>query len=100
MTEEKKKSCGRCSHYGCLANQGMWWCNAGHTDNMDADTCVDYDDTMENAKMTTSSTLSYPNLIYTSPYDGKRMGEMAKYKINRAKKNRKKERTIKHGRRK
>ena len=100
MTEEKKKSCGRCSHYGCLANQGMWWCNAGYTDNMDADTCVDYDDTMENAKMTTSSTLSYPNLIYTSPYDGKRMGEMAKYKINRAKKNRKKERGIKHGRRK
>lgn len=58
MTEEKKKSCGRCSHYGCLANQGMWWCNAGHTDNMDADTCVDYDDIMENAEMTTSSTLS------------------------------------------
>lgn len=100
MTEEKKKSCGRCSHYGCLANQGMWWCNAGHTDNMDADTCVDYDDIMENAEMTTSSTLSYPNLIYTSPYDRKRMGEMAKYKINRAKKNRKKERGIKHGRRK
>ncbi len=100
MTEEKKKSCGRCSHYGCLANQGMWWCNAGYTDNMDADTCVDYDDIMENAEMTTSSTLSYPNLIYTSPYDGKRMGEMAKYKINRAKKNRKKERGIKHGRRK
>ena len=75
-------------------------CDAGHTDNMDADTCVDYDDIMENAEMTTSSTLSYPNLIYTSPYDGKRMGEMAKYKINRAKKNRKKERGIKHGRRK
>lgn len=62
MTEEKKKSCGRCSHYGCLANQGMWWYNTGHTDNMDADTCVDYDDIMENAEMTTSSTLSKSDL--------------------------------------
>ena len=94
--EEKKKSCGRCSHYGCLANQGMWWCNVGHTNNMDADTCVDYDDVMEGTTMTTASTLSY----YASPYGGKRMGEMAKYKVDRAKKNRKKERGVKHGRRK
>ncbi len=37
-------------------------CDAGHTDNMDADTCVDYDDIMENAEMTTSSTLSKSDL--------------------------------------
>ena len=62
MTEEKKKSCGRCSHYGCLANQGMWWCNAGRRENMDGDSSVDYVDTMGNAEMTTSSTLSKSDL--------------------------------------
>ena len=57
MEEKEKKCCGICRHYGALVNQGMWWCNAGHTDNMDAENCIDYDDSMfRNATCTATST--------------------------------------------
>jgi len=92
--EDCKKSCGRCSHYGALVNQGYWWCNAGHTENMDAENCEDYNDSLDGVVATSSSSIT--STYYDIP---KGYGDMAKYKVMRAKKRRKKERGIKHGRR-
>lgn len=91
--EDCKKSCGRCSNYGALVNQGYWWCNAGHTENMDAENCEDYNDSQAGVITSSSSTIG---TYYDIP---KGYGDMAKYKVMRAKKRRKKERGIKHGRR-
>jgi len=63
MEGKEKKRCGICRHYGALVNQGMWWCNAGHTDNMDAENCIDYDDSMYGTMTVScsSQTLTYDN---------------------------------------
>lgn len=92
---DTNKSCGRCSHYGCLINQGMWWCNNGHTDNMDAENCEDYDDTFESMSMTT---YSYTTDTPTQYESTQTINPMAKHKIVRAKRKRKAQRGIKHGR--
>ena len=93
---ETTKSCPRCSHYGCLINQGMWWCNNGHTENMDAENCEDYDDTFEGMTMSASSSYTGDNPTY---YDASvKINPMAKHKIVRAKRRRKLQRGIKHGR--
>ena len=86
---EKKKSCGLCSHYGALANQGMWWCNAGHTEDMNPETCGDYDGAYEGTTATSATTIF--SKIKVEPYLGANAPKpMAKWKIDRAKKNKKK----------
>lgn len=35
--------CSDCRNYCALVNQGYWWCNAGHTEDMNPETCGDYD---------------------------------------------------------
>lgn len=57
------KHCYNCSNYGCLINQGYWWCNAGHTDNMDAENCDDYDSSIQDSKVIaySSSTITIDN---------------------------------------
>lgn len=64
MCDKEKKSCSRCSHYGALVNQGYWWCNNGHTDNMDAENCQDYDDILAGAIMTTTSSATDDFVVY------------------------------------
>ena len=88
--EDNERRCSKCANYGHQINLDRWLCNAGHTDNMDAETCEDYNETL--------SFLSsvVPNIIYKDATKG----NMAKYKVDRAKKKRKKEKGIKHGRRK
>ena len=90
---ETTKSCPRCSHYGCLINQGYWWCNNGHTENMDAENCEDYDDTFEG--MTMSSSSSITDTMYP---DAPKINPMAKHRLEKAKRRRKAQRGIKHGR--
>ena len=102
--EDCKKSCGRCSNYGALVNQGYWWCNAGHTENMDAENCEDYNDSQAGVVATSSSSITETMVGHYGIPDGSmymynQNGGMAKYKVMRAKKRRKKERGIKHGRR-
>lgn len=94
--EEATKSCPRCSHYGCLINQGMWWCNNGHTENMDAENCEDYDDYYESTIVTYSSSITTDTAAYQ---DTRQPNLMAKHKIGEAKRKRKSQRGIKHGRR-
>jgi hypothetical protein len=102
--DEEKKCCGRCSNYGALVNQGMWWCNAGHTDNMDAENCEDYDELQKGVVTTASSSVidtmvGHYGIPDGSMYMYNQNGSMAKYKVMRVKKRRRKERGIKHGRR-
>ena len=76
----KDKSCAKCSHYGCLINQGMWWCNNGHTDNMDAENCEDYDNVQDSAILTTNSATTITT--DTAAYQGiQQPNPMAKHKI-------------------
>ena len=90
--EDNEKRCSKCANYGHQINLGRWWCNAGHTDNMNAETCEDYN---ENSQFSSFLSSVVPNIIYKDVTKG----NMAKYKVDRAKKKRKKEKGIKHGRR-
>lgn len=100
MPTENKKSCGLCSKYGALVNQGYWWCNAGHTENMNPETCGDYDGAYENTENKVSSTVSSYTLrageLYRNPFTPK---PMSMSKMKKARENRKKQRGIRHGRR-
>lgn len=51
----EEKHCSDCGNYGSLANQGYWWCEAGHTGNMNPETCGDYD----KIKCETSTSYAY-----------------------------------------
>lgn len=49
------KDCPRCKHYGCLVNQGYWWCNLQL--DMDNENCEACDTSLyDTAVMTTAST--------------------------------------------
>lgn len=67
ITDNKQnniRSCGRCNNYGCLTNQGYWWCNAGHTENMNPDTCGDYDSSIQDsATCTYTSTVRFADKV-------------------------------------
>lgn len=102
MPTENKKSCGLCSRYEALVNQGYWWCNAGHTENMDATLCPDYDGKYETSETTetTSKTIGLFSKFRPDGYSSS-IGPkpMSINKIKKARKNRKKEKGIRHGRR-
>ena len=42
MDGTEKRHCSDCRNYGALANQGYWWCDAGHTGDIDPEVCRDY----------------------------------------------------------
>lgn len=86
-----ERCCGRCSHYAALTNLGLWWCCAGHTENMVAETCDDYTDSLKDMTIL-SATLSTANTYVSSTSSH----PMAVYKIMRARKRRRKERGTKH----
>lgn len=36
------KTCWKCRNYGCMVNQGYWWCNLNK--DMDTDDCEGYEE--------------------------------------------------------
>lgn len=96
----KNKSCGLCSHYGALVNQGYWWCDAGHTENMNPETCGDYDGMYEESENKVCSSVTMHTLSGGGPYtDVSAPKPMSVNKLRRARQKRKKQKGIKHGRR-
>lgn len=63
------KDCPRCKHYGCLVNQGYWWCNLQL--DMDNENCEACDTSLyDNAVITTYSSSTYdekPKIPSTTP---------------------------------
>lgn len=61
----EEKHCSNCRNYMALANQGYWWCNAGHTKNMNPKTCGDHDCiTSETMTSSISTTFVCENINY------------------------------------
>lgn len=48
---KNKKCCYKCKHYGCLANQGYWWCNLQL--DMDNEDCPSCDTTIQDSAVMT-----------------------------------------------
>lgn len=57
------RHCPDCRNYRVLVNQGYWWCEAGHTEDMNPETCCDYDCIRgECVSASTSRTFVYPSV--------------------------------------
>lgn len=54
LEDDGKKACYKCNHYGCLINQGYWWCNL-QLDMDDPENCESYDDTLSKSAVTIST---------------------------------------------
>lgn len=51
---KNKKCCYKCKHYGCLVNQGYWWCNL-QLNMDDPENCEEYDGSLYDNSVTTYS---------------------------------------------
>lgn len=58
LENDGKKACCKCNHYGCLINQGYWWCNL-QLDMTDPENCESYDDSLSKSIITSSSSYTY-----------------------------------------
>lgn len=54
LNEDGKKHCFKCKHYGCLVNQGYWWCNL-QLNMDDPENCDEYDGSLYDNSITTFS---------------------------------------------
>ena len=54
LEDDGKKACHKCNHYGCLVNQGYWWCNL-QLNMDDPENCESYDDSLSKSVVTTYS---------------------------------------------
>lgn len=58
LNDDGKKRCCKCNYYGCLVNQGYWWCNL-QLDMSDPENCESYDDSLYNSSTITTFTSTY-----------------------------------------
>lgn len=57
LEDDGKKACYKCKHYGCLINQGYWWCNLQL--DMDAEDCEACDTSLYDTAITTYNSSTY-----------------------------------------
>lgn len=67
------KDCPRCKNYGCLANQGYWWCNLQL--DMDNEDCPSCDTSIQDSAVMTYATTYEPSPINKPSMTPKQFGE-------------------------
>ena len=58
LEDDDKKACYKCNHYGCLVNQGYWWCKL-QLNMDDPENCESYDDSLSKSATISASTSTY-----------------------------------------
>jgi hypothetical protein len=83
LNEDGKKHCFKCKHYGCLVNQGYWWCNL-QLNMDDQENCEEYDGSLyDNAVTTYSSSYTITEQKPKGGMTPKQYGEMLMKKAKR-----------------
>ena len=67
------KDCPRCKHYGCLTNQGYWWCNLQL--DMDNEDCPSCDTSIQDSAVMTYATTYEPSPTNKPSMTPKQYGE-------------------------
>ena len=67
------KDCPRCKHYGCLVNQGYWWCNLQL--DMDNEDCPSCDTSIQDSAVMTYATTYEPSPTNKPSMTPKQFGE-------------------------